>query len=119
MNNPFAVTTGDIDERGVFGDFARRIRGGFLYRVIELDRPYRCQFTYNGWWFRQQIKFDNHVAWQQISWLTIRPRAEFRVPAAIDPRQPSAAIEIGFTRGLMIRRFRIWIDDQLVYDEVN
>jgi hypothetical protein len=119
MINPFAVTTGVIEERGVFGDHARRLRGGFLYRVIELQRPYRCRFIYDGWWFRQQIKFDDHVAWHQISWLTIRPRAEFRVPAMIDPSQPPAAVEIGFTRGLMIRRFRLWIGGQLVYDEVN
>tara|TARA_R110002049_G_scaffold2750_2_gene21786 strand:- start:670943 stop:671302 length:360 start_codon:yes stop_codon:yes gene_type:complete len=119
MSNPFAVTTSQIDERGVFGDHARRIRGGFLYRVIELDRPYRCRLTYNGRWFVQRIKFDSYSAWRQISWLTIRPRAEFRVPAAIDASQPVARIEIGFTRGLMMRRFRVWIDGAIVYDEVN
>ena len=119
MSNPFAVTTNEINERGVFGDHARRIRSGFLYRVIELERPYRCRLTYNGWWFRQQIKFDQHIAWRRISWLTIRPRAEFRVPAQVDPAQPLAVIEIGFSRGLMMRRFRVWIDGQIIYDEVN
>ncbi len=28
-------------------------------------------------------------------------------------------VEIDFTRGLMIRRFRLWIADELVYDEIN
>ena len=119
MVNPFAVTTGQIDERGVFGDHARRVRSGFLYRVIEFDRPYPCQLVYNGRWFLQRITINGSLVWWQISWLTIRPRAEFRVPARIDPATPAGSIEIGFARGLLMRRFRVWIGGQIVYDEVN
>jgi len=119
MTNPFEVTSREINEKGVFGDHARLRRSGFLFRVIDLQAPYPCRLTYDGWWFRQQVCFDQHLAWRQISWLTIRSRAEFRVPPAIDPAQPMAAIEIGFNRGLMIRRFRVWIAGEIVYDEVN
>ena len=119
MSNPFAVTTRQIDERGVFGDHARRIRGGFLYRVIDSDRPYRCRLVYNGRWFVQRIRIDGILVWWQISWLRIRPRAEFVIPAEIDPAMPPGSLEIGFARGLTIRRFRVWIGGQIVYDEVN
>ncbi|MFG0262585.1 MAG: hypothetical protein ACF788_09370 [Novipirellula sp. JB048] len=39
---------------------------------------------------------------------------------AISPSQPiRGRINIQFTRGLRIRRFRVWFDRQLVYDEIN
>jgi hypothetical protein len=44
---------------------------------------------------------------------------EFRVPAEVDPNEPDGRIEIEFTRGLMVRRFRLWIGESLVYDEIN
>ena len=41
-------------------------------------------------------------------------------PAALEEvRQPEGKIEIEFGRSLMIRRFRIWIGGQMVYDEIN
>jgi hypothetical protein len=118
MTNPYAVTA-VTDEPGVFGDRARRLRAGFLYREIELQTPFAARFVYDGWWFRQKIQFDGITAWFRISWLTILRTAEFRIPAALDANQPSGRVEIDFTRGLSIRRFRIWIDDKLLYDEIN
>jgi hypothetical protein len=116
--NPFAVTNLPPSERGVFGD-ARRIRSSFLYRVIELGSPSYCRIVYDGWWFRQKVEIDGVLAWWRISWLTIQRRVEFRVPAEVNAKQPHGRIEIEFGRGLMIRRFRCWIDDSLVYDEIN
>lgn len=115
--NPFSVPAIIPNERGVF-EGGRKIRSGFLYRMIEIDSP-RCQMVYDGWWFRQKVTFDRETAWMQISWLTIRRRVEFKVPAAVDPLEPDGVIEIDFGRTLMIRRFRLWIGGEIVYDEIN
>jgi hypothetical protein len=116
-SNPFSATL-VTNQRGVFGG-ARRLRSGFLFRVIELESPFPCRLVYDGWWFRQKIEVNDQLAWFQISWLTIRRRVEFAIPASVDATQPPARIEIEFGRGLSIRRFRVWIDGQIAYDEVN
>ncbi len=116
--NPFSASSLETDERGVFGD-ARRIRAGFLFRVIQIDAPVICRIVYDGWWFRQKIEVDGELVWRQISWLTIRRHVKFKLPAKLDQSQPEAAIEIDFGRSLTIRRFRVWIGGQIVYDEIN
>ncbi len=118
MTNPFAASAIVPSERGVFGD-ARLIRSGFLFRVIELRSPVAMRMVYSGWWFRQKIEINGELVWFRISWLTILRRAEFPLPATVDTNQSPAQMEIGFGRGLMIRRFRLWIDGQIVYDEIN
>ena len=60
-----------------------------------------------------------HNVWFRISWLRIHSHAEFRLPRSLDADQPAAGIEIDFTRNLRIRRFRFWIADETVYDEVH
>lgn len=45
---------------------------------------------------------------------TDQPPAAARTESEIPGR-----VEIDFTRGLRIRRFRLWIADELVYDEIN
>tara|TARA_B110000495_G_C23014527_1_gene600588 strand:+ start:27 stop:386 length:360 start_codon:yes stop_codon:yes gene_type:complete len=116
--NPFSSPTQIPTERGVFGD-ARLIKKGFLYRVVEFETPFRCQLIYNGWWFRQTITLNGHLAWSQISWLTIERNADFDVPEQASTHSSPGKIEIEFGRTLMIRRFRIWIDNRIVYDEVT
>lgn len=118
MTNPFAVSTLLPPEQGVFGD-ARRVRGGFLYRVIDFESPLATRMVYSGWWFRQQIQFDGEVVWFRISWLTILRQAEFELPLHVGPNRLAGKVEIEFGRGLMIRRFRVWISGQLAYDELN
>ena len=115
--NPFSVPNELPDERGVFGH-ARLIKRGFLYRVIEIETPTDMRFVYDGWWFRQTVKISNHMAWSQISWLTIERNVEFELPAEVSAARSPCKIEIDFAKALMIKRFRIWINDQLVYDEV-
>lgn len=115
--NPFSIPRELPSERGVFGD-ARLIKKSFLYRVIELERPIPVRFVYNGWWFRQTVKISNHMAWSQISWLTIERNAEFEIPEVVSAGRLPCKIEIDFARALMIKRFRIWIDENLVYDEI-
>ena len=118
MSNPFSPTSIVSNERGVFGS-ARLVRSWFLYRVIEIDSPLNIQLVYNGWWFRQKVEINGETSWFQISWLTIQRHVEFDIPSSVDPGQPSAAIEIEFGKALLIRRFRVWVSQQLVYDEIN
>lgn len=116
--NPFSVTNLTPNERGIFGS-AKRLRSSFLYRVIEVGDPPRHRIVYDGWWFRQKIEIDGRLAWWRVSWLTIQRNVEFRLPPEVDPDQPEGRIEIEFSRGLMIRRFRLWIGQSLIYDEIN
>ncbi|KAA5543615.1 hypothetical protein FYK55_10410 [Roseiconus nitratireducens] len=118
MTNPYAVTTATAGQPGFFGEHAELVRGTFLYRVVQVSHPVRLRFVYSGWWFRQTIELDGHTVWGQISWMAIRRQAEFRLPVELDPQQRSGRMEIEFSRGLRIRRFRIWIDQTLIYDEV-
>jgi hypothetical protein len=86
---------------------------------VDLLHPIEVEFVYSGWWFRQVIEIGGTRVWSQISWLSIERHVEFRLPDSIDPDRSPGRIEIDFSRGLRIRRFRIWIADQLVYDEVS
>ncbi len=117
--NPFRPAAAIGDDRGVFADFAVRRRASFLYRVIDLERPLATQLLYTGWWFRQAVYFDGHPAWFRISWTRIYTSISFRVPEPVDAQQRLGQIEINFNRGLMIRRFRVWLDAQIVYDEIH
>lgn len=116
--NPYSVTAKAQIETGVFGDHAKRTRGGFLYRKILVSHPVDAEILYSGWWFRQKIQFNGHVVWWQVSWLWIKKSAVFRLPAEVDPEQRMGRLEIDFGRGLRIRRFRLWIGEELIYDEI-
>jgi hypothetical protein len=118
MTNPYSVTTSVPIERGCYGDAAIKRGGTFLFRVIEVQQPLPFEFVYDGWWFRQKILIDGVRVWSQISWLSIRDRVRFRLPEAVDREQREGHIEINFGRGLRIRRFRLWIAGELIYDEV-
>lgn len=116
--NPFSVPSQISEDRGVFGN-AKRLRGGFLYRVIEFETPFPCRLVYDGWWFRQTVKLNGIRAWSQISWLNIERTVEFAAPSSVDPSSAPVKIEIDFGRTLFIRRFRVWIDGMIVYDEIS
>ncbi|MEL6107133.1 MAG: hypothetical protein AAFU85_13910 [Planctomycetota bacterium] len=117
--NPFAVIPTTPIEGGVHGDHCRRVAGSFLYRVIEVAHPLEFEFVYSAWWFRQTIDIGSRRVWHRISWLWIHNKAKFSLPAQIDPRERSGEMKIDFSRGLRIRRFRIWIEEELIYDEVS
>lgn len=119
MTNPYAVTASTEPERGVFGDHARLLRGGFLYRSIAVDRPVATELVYSGWWWTQTLHVDGVCVWRRISWKTFHPSAEFQVVDERSGREWSGRIEIDFSQTLAIRRFRVWIENELVYDEVN
>ena len=116
--NPFAVTDVAPLETGIFGR-SKRVRSNFLHRVIDVGEPHSFRLKYDGWWFSQKIEIDGTLVSRRISWLTVQRKVEFPVPPKVDSSEPKGRIEIDFTRGLMIRRFRVWIADELVYDEIN
>ena len=116
--NPYSVSADAPLQGGVYADHASRKEGMFLYRVIDIQDPIAAEFVYSGWWFRQTIHIDGECVWRRISWLTIEREAQFVLPKSIDPLERSGAMEINFSPGLMMRRFRIWIEGQLIYDEV-
>lgn len=123
--NPFSVSSHSPLHRGAFAEHAVLLRRSFLYRVIDIHEPFVGQLTYNGWWFRQTVEIDGQSQWFQISWLKIHSRLEFTLPAEIsvaptwgDAENRRVSIEIGFSRGLTIRRFRIWLAGRILYDEI-
>ena len=119
MVNPYSVSSKAPLETGVFGDFATRRNASFLYRVVDLQHPIEAEFVYDGWWFRQKIAINGVTVWWKVSWLWIGREAVFQLPQSVDSQERYGRIEIDFGRGLRFRRFRIWIDDELVYDEVT
>ncbi|MBB3206966.1 hypothetical protein FHS27_002780 [Rhodopirellula rubra] len=125
-SNPFAVSVSAPLEKGIFADHAVLKRHGFLFRVVEFDHPLDGTLTYSGWWFRQTVEINGQSCWFQISWLKIHSRFEFVLPDTIeidpgwgDSSDRSMAVEIDFSRGLLIRRFRIWLAGQILYDEIR
>ncbi|MEM6363052.1 MAG: hypothetical protein AAF539_13460 [Planctomycetota bacterium] len=128
-HNPFAVTTQLQSRQSVFAEHAQLRRRSFLYRVIDVHRPFEATMVYSGWWFRQTVRLGGEIVWFQISWMTIRPRFEFRLPDAIqiepgwsdidDGDLRRVRFEIQFSRGLRIRRLQIWLSQRLLFDEIN
>ncbi|TWT65239.1 hypothetical protein [Allorhodopirellula solitaria] len=124
--NPYSATPGMAPQRGLFSEHATLLRRGFLFRVIDIHEPFVGQLTYSGWWFRQTVEIDGQSHWFEISWLKIHSQLEFTLPAwiSVDPawgdlENRQVSIEISFSRGLTIRRFRIWMAGRILYDEIN
>lgn len=89
------------------------------------------ELVYNGWWFLQRVHLNGQLVWWTISWTTIHSQVEIdlsQIPdlAPIGSPEPVGShgfpehlrIEISFIRGLRIRRFRVWLDHQIRYDEI-
>lgn len=124
--NPFSVSAALPLQHGIFSEHAVLVRSGFLFRIIDIREPLVGRLIYSGWWFRQTVEIDGQSHWFQISWLKIHSQLEFTLPAWIsidptwgDPENRRMSIEIGFTRGLAIRRFRIWLAGRILYDEIH
>lgn len=147
MPNPYSATTNLTSRDGIFADSAILVRSSFLYRIIRLLRPELGQdkdssrqadeglvdettasetdlIIYSGWWFWQRVTFNGHRVWSKVSWVALNREIEFRIPAgfsrsSIDQnRERVGKIEIDFGPGLRIRRFRLWMDDVIVLDEI-
>jgi hypothetical protein len=106
-------------EHGIFADHARKCGSSFLYREIEIDRPHKIHLIYSGWWFWQRVYINQTRVWSMISWAAIVREIEFHVPESEATPQTDGRIEIEFSTGLRIRRFRVWLDGEIVFDEIN
>lgn len=118
QNNPFRPSAEIDTEKGVTGT-ARLLRSGFLFRLIELNVPMPIRLRYSGWWFVQRIDVNGVRVWTKISWLNLSRQIQFVLPAEIDPARRPVNIEIDFRPGLLIRRFRVWVDGQMEFDQVS
>ncbi len=116
MLNPYSVSADLTPSAGIFCIDGKRAEKGFLYRVIDLNEPVCGRFVYNGWWFTQTISFAGQLSWRKISWLRIHKVADFFLSDGGQERK--CRLEIVFSRMLRIKRFSIWVDEMLVYDEV-
>ncbi len=126
--NPYSPGSLVENEPAVFGD-AHLVQSGFLYRVIDFPAPFKCRMVYSGWWFVQRVSVDGHLAWSKVSWINLATKIEFALPprkdtlerlaADRDPLGHQVRIEITFRPGLVIRRFRVWIDDALSFDQLG
>ena len=125
MPNPYASPSADPAKGGVYAEHAQLASSAFLYREIEFAIPYPLLLVYSGWWFWQRVTVCDERVWSQISWLNLRREIEFTLPPQSPsiPASPSipvqGRIEIDFGRALRIRRFRVWIGGEMLYDEIN
>ncbi|MCO8121952.1 hypothetical protein NHH03_09410 [Stieleria sp. TO1_6] len=103
----------------MFTEHASLQQSGFLFRVVDIRHPIQAEFVYSGWWFRQTIDLAGLRVWSRISWLAIEKQADFELPLSLDASRSQGRVEIDFSRGLRIRRFRIWIAGELIYDEIR
>ena len=117
MTNPYQPPPRVAESGKHFGDFARLIRGGFLYREIQFSQPVPFHFVYSGWNFVQRIRIDGITVWRRISWAVIHREVSFQLPRHVDGQERSGELRIVFTRSLRIHRFQIWIGGVLVWDE--
>ncbi len=81
------------------------------------------ELLYSGWWFVQRIRVNEKLVWWAISWKSIQSSVTIDLTkhafTATDFAFPkSMNIEIDFTRALRIRRFRVWVDQELRYEEI-
>jgi hypothetical protein len=116
--NPFDAAKILVDEKGVFADGAKLIRGMLVFRVIDFEIPFKGRLVYDGWWFWQRVTVDGIRVWSKISWLRIERQVEFTLPAAVDPLQSRCRIDIHFGPGLTIRRFQVTVAGVVSYDEI-
>ncbi|MGV3483968.1 MAG: hypothetical protein ACO1RT_06085 [Planctomycetaceae bacterium] len=117
--NPFDASRILVDEKGVFADDAKLVRGSFLFRVIDFEQPFKGRLVYDGWWFWQRVTIDGLRVWSQISWLRIERAIHFRLPAELDSQSRECRIDIQFGPGLRIRRFQVTVAGITAYDEIS
>lgn len=121
--NPFEPSAQIDVERGVSGT-ARLLQSGFLFRIVEFriiegNDPVVVRLRYSGWWFVQRVDVNGVRAWTKISWLNLSRQIEFVLPAQVAPSRNLVQIEINFRPGLLIQRFRVWVDGQMQFDQIS
>jgi hypothetical protein len=117
VNNPYQPPQTLDQSLGSYGDHARLLKRGFLFRKIEFSQPFQGVLVYNGWNFLQRIIIDDIVVWKRISWVVIHRNAKFRLPPQLDPSERQCEMQITFSRGLRMKRFALLVAGEIVYDE--
>ena len=119
-SNPYETPRDPGMAERAFGDFARLVQSSFLFRVIEFEQPFQGVLTYSCWWWRQKIDINGYNVWFRISWIRIHSLAEFEFADVLGTGgRIKGKILIDFSRSLRIRRFRLFLAGELVYDEQN
>lgn len=115
MSNPYATTSQVESTADSFG-WARRRRGGFLFRWIDVEQPIELSIVYSGWWFVQRLRINDKLIWWKISWLRIERKITVDLPTEIDAENRVVEIDITFGPALWIKRFQVWLDGETLYD---
>lgn len=114
--NPYQTPSIGRHDAGQHGD-GRQIRGGFLFRVIEIERPVGFVLTYSGWWFVQRLYVDNRRVWWKVSWLRIERQISAVLPAGVDSKRRPLRVTLGFGTGLRLTAFEVVVGETTVYEE--
>ncbi|MEZ6089488.1 MAG: hypothetical protein R3C05_15960 [Pirellulaceae bacterium] len=118
-SNPYASPTPLKFEPGIFMLGGNRSARGLLHRTIAFTEPFQTVLDYDGKHFRQRVLIGGHRVWHCISWVRIHPKIEFVWPAEIAGSDAPGRIEMRFNRLLWIKRFVIYLNDRVIYDENN
>lgn len=119
MRNPYLASSNVAPKPGIYLNSAALCGSSFLFRSIQIERPFRHRLVYSGWWFLQKITINGQCVWSAISWLALKRTIAFPVPGQGSHDNAEGFIEIDFAPGLRIQRFRVWVDGEVVFDEVN
>ena len=115
--NPYAPAKEVSPTKAEVFDGGRRIRGGFLYREIQIETEPPLYFIYSGWWFVQRVTVNGIGCWSKISWLNLDRQIRFALPKSVDSQQRLIEIEIQFGPSLAIKGFNIWYQGDPIYTE--
>jgi hypothetical protein len=101
--------------------FLPALSKGLLHRRVRLVGPLPSELDYDGKWFRQRVLIDGVSCWYVISWARIHREIRFRLPSQLDPDRRRIRIEMRFhpLSVLTITRFSVWLENELVYDEID
>ena len=119
MRNPYRASSNVLPEPGIYLNSAVLCGSSFLFRSIQIERPFSHRLVYSGWWLLQKITIDGQCVWSTVSWPALKRTISFTIPGPGLDFYADGFIEIDFAPGLRIRRFRVWIDGEIVFDEVH
>ncbi|MEQ8785353.1 MAG: hypothetical protein RIC55_03605 [Pirellulaceae bacterium] len=105
---PFVLRTRD-------GAEAHRIGKAGLYRRIRIEAPIDAVFEYRGWSLGEAIFVNDVRAIWEASWWRLIPRFDFWLNA--EGEMLPTTVRIRTYPWMLLRSFRIEIDNRVVYTE--
>jgi hypothetical protein len=89
------------------------VRGGWLYRKIQLRGDVSGVLEYSGWGLGyEQVLFNGRVAARVSSMVWFEPRLNFELPDGL-----RGSVEVGVWPWFRIKRFRVAIEGIQAYTE--